>query len=103
MLDNRDKTGKWIFYETGRLIFTFGIIVCSLCKREPADTEGQGYALSNYCPHCGAKMDFSALQTKDNDRHAYYLDDKYYGFYWEEDEVKGTQIDNQTKEKQNDT
>lgn len=31
--------------------------ICSLCKEDSLYTPGEYEVLSNYCPHCGAKMD----------------------------------------------
>ena len=42
--------GEWVFNQ-------FGEPHCSVCGNYPLQNGDESYALSNYCPHCGAKMD----------------------------------------------
>lgn len=51
--------GKWVELEKGTPWFCITKTVCSVCGAEAEElTDGGGMLLlSNYCPHCGSKMD----------------------------------------------
>lgn len=56
------RHGKWL-----RNVLFNGTHTCSLCNSDPIHYDGAtGYVeiLSEYCPHCGAKMD---LEEEKND------------------------------------
>ena len=42
--------GEWVFNQ-------FGEPHCCACGNYPLQNGDESYALSNYCPHCGARMD----------------------------------------------
>ena len=46
------QTGKWINQDEGSQY----PMDCSVCHNEPF-CDDYGYVLTNYCPHCGTKME----------------------------------------------
>lgn len=46
------KHAEWVL-EYG----TYGRMICSLCKEEALANDFNEYVDSDFCPHCGAKMD----------------------------------------------
>lgn len=82
MLDNRDKTGKWVLF-TNNGDIRWAQVGCSLCKR-PAfnDNDAFGWFPSYYCPHCGAKMDFSVFEKQSG---AVYKNGVYFGRPFEDE------------------
>ena len=54
------KHGRWVkLYRTMRGIVVSEDIVCSNCQKEAETLQAGGgcYLLSDYCPHCGTRMD----------------------------------------------